>query len=90
MYKSILAILIAMTITVPSGLLLGLYGETTKEYRERKFSLEPKVTIRLQRLQDELAEFRKRRDLVGGYEVDIRSRQTEREIADLEKNVAAP
>ncbi len=89
MYKSILAILIAMTITVPSGLLLGLYGETTKEYRERKFSLEPKMTIRLQRLRDELAEFRKRRDLVGGLEVDIRSRQTEREIADLEKNVAA-
>ncbi len=55
MHKPILTMVTAMTITVPCGLLLGLYGETTKEYQERKFSLEPKVTIRLQQLRGELA-----------------------------------
>src|SRR5262249_3536695 len=38
----------------------GLYGETTKEYRERRFSPQPKLTIRLQQLRDDLAELRKR------------------------------
>ena len=47
-HKRILAMIIAMMVTVPLGLMLGLYGETTKEYRERRFSPQPKLTIRLQ------------------------------------------
>ena len=81
--------LIAMTVTVPSGLLLGLYGETTKEYQERKFSLEPKVTTGLQHLREELAELRRRTDPLGGQELRLKIRQIEKEIVDLEKSLAA-
>ena len=34
MHKRILAMIIALIVTVPLGLMLGLYGETTKDYRE--------------------------------------------------------
>src|SRR5262249_3448853 len=71
--KSILSIMAAMMVTVPAGLLLGLYGETTKEYRERRFSSQPKLTIQLQHLRDELAELRKRTDPLGGKEVGSRT-----------------
>jgi hypothetical protein len=88
MRNRILAMATAMTITVPSGLLLGLYGETTKEYQERKFSREPKVTIQLQQLREELAELRRRADPLGGQEVGMKIRQIEKEIADLENSLA--
>jgi uncharacterized coiled-coil DUF342 family protein len=65
----------------------GTYGETTKEFQERKFSLEPKVTIRLQQLREELAELKRRAD--GGQEMGMKIRQIEKEIADLEKYLAA-
>jgi hypothetical protein len=81
--------IIAMTVTVPSALLLGLYGETTKEYQERKFSPEPKVTIQLQRLREDLAEMRDRRDPLAGQEMHLKISQIEKEIADLEKHLAA-
>jgi hypothetical protein len=89
MHERILAMIIAMTVTVPSALLLGLYGETTKEYQERKFSPEPKVTIRLQQLREQLAELRRRTDPLNGQEVGIKIREAEKEIADLEKHLAA-
>ena len=81
--------IIAMMVTVPLGLMLGLYGETTKEYRERRFSPQPKLTIRLQQLREELAELRKHAGPLAGQEVGLRISQTEREIADLEKSLAA-
>jgi hypothetical protein len=67
----------------------GTYGETTKEFQERKFSLEPKVTIRLQQLREELAELKRRADPLGGQEMGMKIRQIEKEIADLEKYLAA-
>jgi len=76
-------------VTVPLGLMLGLYGEITKEYRERRFSPQPKLTIRLQQLRDELAELRKRTDPLRGQDVSLRIGQTEKDIADLEKSLAA-
>jgi len=81
--------IIAMMVTMPLGLMLGLYGETTKEYRERRFSPQPKLTIRLQQLRDELAELRKRTDPLRGQDVSLRIGQTEKDIADLEKSLAA-
>jgi len=67
-----------------------VYGETTKEYRGRRFSpQQPKLTIRLQQLRDELAELRKRTDPLGGQEVGLRISQIEQEIADMEKSLAA-
>ena len=89
MHKRILAMIIALMVTMPLGLMLGLYGETTKEYRERRFSPQPKLTIRLQQLRDELAELRKRTDPLGGQEVGLRISQIEQEIADMEKSLAA-
>ena len=89
MHKRILAMIIALMITMPLGLMLGLYGETTKEYRERRFSPQPKLTIRLQQLRDELAELRKRTDPLRGQDVSLRIGQTEKDIADLEKSLAA-
>jgi len=49
----------------------------------------PKLTIRLQQLRDELAELRKRTDPLGGQEVGLRISQIEQEIADMEKSLAA-
>ena len=89
MQKRILVMIIAMMVTVPLGLMLGLYGETTKEYRERRFSPQPKLTIRLQQLRDELVELRKRTDPLGGQEVGLRISQIEQEIAEVEKSLAA-
>ena len=88
MQKRILAMIIALMVTVPLGLMLGLYGETTKDYRERRFSPQPKLTIRLQQLRDELAELRKRTDPLRGQDVSLRISQTEQAIADLEKSLA--
>ena len=56
----------------------------------RKFSPEPKVTIRLQQLREQLAELRRRTDPLNGQEVGIKIRETEKEIADLEKHLARP
>ena len=49
----------------------------------------PKLTIRLQQLRDELAELRKRTDPLRGQDVSLRIGQTEKDIADLEKSLAA-
>jgi bacterioferritin (cytochrome b1) len=85
--KAILRMVAAIIVMVPVGLLLGLYGETTNEFRERHLSPDVKATVRLQQLRNELAEYRKRTDLLGGHELDSRISDTERRIRELEKQL---
>jgi hypothetical protein len=40
--KAILRMVAAIIVMAPVGLLLGLYGETTNEFRERHFTLRPR------------------------------------------------
>src|SRR5262249_23233304 len=83
--KAILRMVAAIIVMVPVGLLLGLYGETTNEFRERHFSPDVKTTVRLQQLRNELADCRKR--TAPSRELDSRIRETERVIGELEKQL---
>jgi hypothetical protein len=83
--KAILKMIAAIIVMVPVGLLLGLYGETTNEFRERHFSPDVKTTFRLQLLRNELADCRKR--TAPSRELDSRIRETERVIGELEKQL---
>jgi hypothetical protein len=56
MEKTLLALLLAMPFIVTADLALGMYGQSTKEYRERRLSSDPKATFRLQELRDQMAE----------------------------------
>jgi hypothetical protein len=85
--KTLLALLLAMPFIVAAGLALGMYGQSTKEYRERRLSPDPKATIRLQELRDQMAELRKRADRVGGQVVGLRIPETEDQIDALEKQL---
>jgi bacterioferritin (cytochrome b1) len=87
MEKTLLALLLAMPIIVAAGLALGMYGQSTKEYRERRLSPDPKATIRLQDLRDQMAELRNRADRVGGQVVALRIHESEDQIDALEKQL---
>jgi hypothetical protein len=85
--KTLLALLLAMPFIVAAGLALGMYGQSTKAYWERHLSPDPKATIRLQELRDEMAELRKRADRVGGQVVGLRIHEIEDDIYALEKQL---
>jgi bacterioferritin (cytochrome b1) len=85
--KTLLALLLAMPFMVAAGLALGMYGQSTKEYRERHLSPDPKATIRLQEWRNEMAELRKRADRVGGQVVGLRIHESEDQIDALEKQL---
>jgi hypothetical protein len=85
--KTLLALLLAMPFMVAAGLALGMYGQSTKEYRERRLSPDPKATIKLQELRDQMAELRKLADRVGGQVVDLRIHETGDQIDALEKQL---
>ncbi len=87
MEKTLLALLLAMPFIVAAGLALGMYGQSTKEYRERHLSPDPKATIRLQEWRNEMAELRKRADRVGGQVVGLRIHEIEDHIYALEKHL---
>jgi hypothetical protein len=85
--KTLLALLLAMPFIVAAGLTLGMYAQSTKEYRERRLSPDPKTTIRLQELRDQMAESRKRADRVGGQVIGLRIHESEDQIDALEKQL---
>ena len=85
--KTLLALLLAMPFIVAAGLALGMYEQSTKEYRERRLSPDSKATIRLQELRDQMTELRKRADRVGGQVVGLRIQETEDQIDALEKQL---
>ncbi len=85
--KTLLALLLAMPFIVAAGLALGMYEQSTKEYRERRLSPDRKATIRLQELRDQMTELRKRADRVGGQVVGLRIQETEDQIDALEKQL---
>jgi bacterioferritin (cytochrome b1) len=87
MEKTLLALLLAMPFIAAAGLALGMYGQSTKEYRERHLSPDPKATIRLQEWRNEMAELRKRADRVGGQVVGLRIHEIEDHIDVLEKQL---
>jgi len=64
-----------------------MYGQSTKEYRERRLSPDPKATIRLQELRDQMAELRKFAGRVAGQVVGLRIHETGDRIDALEKQV---